>query len=81
LGLADPPDVAVLDIEMPGLDGWHVADRLRAGGVTAVVFLTANTEAPARKKAIERKGVLVGKPFNPVELPDLVRLLARRRTP
>jgi CheY-like chemotaxis protein len=82
LALEHPPDVAILDIEMPGLDGWQVADQLRVNpdcDGAAIVFLTANTEGPVRAKAVERDGLLVGKPFNPVGLPDLVRMIAPRR--
>lgn len=42
------PDVIVLDIIMPGLDGWEVADRLVSHGETAgipIIFLTARTRA------------------------------------
>jgi CheY-like chemotaxis protein len=84
LALADPPDVAIIDIAMPELDGWQVADRLResssCGGVP-VVFITANGGSAARRRAGERGGVLLEKPFDPVRLPELVRAAAMRPRP
>ncbi|MGH2935632.1 MAG: response regulator [Gaiellaceae bacterium] len=74
--LADPPDVAVLDVAMPGLDGWQVAERLRQEERTrsvAVVFLTAMTGPDAERLAKERGGMFVAKPFNPLELAGIVR--------
>jgi DNA-binding LytR/AlgR family response regulator len=43
-GLPAPPDVALLDIEMPGGDGVQLASRLRAQGVRCIVFSTAHAE-------------------------------------
>ncbi|THV29162.1 response regulator transcription factor [Glycomyces paridis] len=41
---ADRPDLVILDVNMPGLDGFAVADRLRASGdQTPIIFLTART--------------------------------------
>jgi CheY-like chemotaxis protein len=85
LALADPPDVAVLDVAMPGLDGWQVADRLRAEESTqsvAVVFLTAMTGPAAERAAKERGAVFVAKPFNPLDLAVVVRRASDgRRSP
>jgi two-component system alkaline phosphatase synthesis response regulator PhoP len=67
---AESPDVVLLDVMMPGLDGWRVAEELlddpRTGSIP-IVFL------------IDLGGIdYVTKPFNPVELAPLVRnLLAR----
>lgn len=85
LAIAEPPDVAVLDVAMPGLDGWEVADRLRGEESTrsiALVFLTAMTGPDAERLAKERGGVFVAKPFNPLELAGVVRRAsAGRRSP
>jgi DNA-binding response OmpR family regulator len=73
---ADVPDVAVLDVMMPGLDGWEVARRLRAASETAelpLVFLTAVSHQDAAVHVAELHGVYVAKPFNPVELPAAIR--------
>ncbi|MGB2953146.1 MAG: response regulator [Gaiellaceae bacterium] len=76
------PDVILLDVMMPGLDGWQVAEELLAGDQTRtipIVFLTARAEVRDRARGLDVGGVdYVTKPFNPVELAPLVRdLLAR----
>ena len=76
------PDVVLLDVLMPGLDGWRVAEELLVDDRTAsipIVFLTARAELRDRARGIDLGGVdYVTKPFNPVELAPLVRnLLAR----
>ena len=78
----DEPDVILLDVMMPGLDGWQVAEELIDGERTnaiPIVFLTARAELRDRARGIDLGGVdYVTKPFNPVELAPLVReLLAR----
>ena len=77
-----PPDVILLDVMMPGLDGWQVAEELVGDERTKdipIVFLTARAELRDRARGIDLGGVdYVTKPFNPVELAPLVRdLLAR----
>jgi len=76
------PDVILLDVMMPGLDGWRVAEELLEDPATSsipIVFLTARAELRDRARGIDLGGVdYVTKPFNPVELAPLVReLLAR----
>src|SRR5262249_22337443 len=76
------PDVILLDVMMPGLDGWQVAERLLEDESTAeipIVFLTARAEFRDRARGLDIGGVdYVTKPFNPLELASLVRdLLAR----
>jgi DNA-binding response OmpR family regulator len=76
------PDVILLDVMMPGLDGWRVAEELLDDPHTAsipIVFLTARAELRDRARGIDLGGIdYVTKPFNPVELAPLVRnLLAR----
>jgi two-component system, OmpR family, alkaline phosphatase synthesis response regulator PhoP len=79
---SEQPDVVLLDVMMPGLDGWRVAEELLDDERTSaipIVFLTARAELRDRARGIDLGGVdYVTKPFNPVELAPLVRgLLAR----
>jgi DNA-binding response OmpR family regulator len=79
---AELPDVILLDVMMPGLDGWRVAEELLDDERTEripIVFLTARAELRDRARGIDLGGVdYVTKPFNPVELAPLVRDLAER---
>ena len=76
------PDVVLLDVMMPGLDGWRVAEELLDDQSTEripIVFLTARAELRDRARGIDLGGVeYVTKPFNPVELAPLVRGLLER---
>ncbi len=76
------PDVILLDVMMPGLDGWRVAEELLDDERTEqipIVFLTARAELRDRARGIDLGGVdYVTKPFNPVELAPLVRDLTSR---
>jgi DNA-binding response OmpR family regulator len=79
---AETPDVILLDVMMPGLDGWRVAEELLDDENTQgipIVFLTARAELRDRARGIDLGGVdYVTKPFNPVELAPLVRSLLAR---
>ena len=78
----DEPDVILLDVMMPGLDGWQVAEELIDGESTStipIVFLTARAEVRDRARGLDLGGIdYVTKPFNPVELAPLVRELIGR---
>lgn len=66
------PDVALLDITMPGGDGFDVArriDMVLPGGPVPKVFITASKEPGLRKRAAEAGAVaFVEKPFTAEEL-------------
>ena len=76
------PDVILLDVMMPGLDGWRVAEELLEDPGTEsipIVFLTARAELRDRARGIDLGGLdYITKPFNPVELASLVRDLLGR---
>jgi DNA-binding response OmpR family regulator len=82
LARAEQPDVILLDVMMPGLDGWEVLHRLLDDEATKeipIVFLTARAELRDRARGLELGGVdYVTKPFNPTELAPLVKELIDR---
>ena len=79
---AETPDVILLDVMMPGLDGWRVAEELLDDESTQnipIVFLTARAELRDRARGIDLGGVdYVTKPFNPLELAPLVEDMLNR---
>ena len=78
-----PPDVIVLDLMLPGIDGLEVCRRLRAAGDdVAVLMLTARTTVPDRVTGLDAGAddYLV-KPFAHEELLARVRTLLRRSRP
>ena len=82
LARAEHPDVVLLDVMMPGLDGWRVAEELLEDDETRgipIIFLTARAEFRDRARGLDIGGLdYVTKPFNPLELAPLVRDLLDR---
>jgi DNA-binding response OmpR family regulator len=82
LARTEHPDVVLLDVMMPGLDGWRVAEELLENDDTRgipIIFLTARAEFRDRARGLDIGGVdYVTKPFNPLELAPLVRDLLDR---
>jgi DNA-binding response OmpR family regulator len=78
----EAPDVILLDVMMPELDGWRVAEQLLDDSATTtipIVFLTARAEFRDRARGLDIGGVdYITKPFNPLELAPLVRDLLGR---
>jgi len=74
--------VILLDVMMPGLDGWNVAAQLLEDASTRgipIIFLTARAEFRDRARGLDIGGVdYVTKPFNPLELAPLVQQLLDR---
>ena len=70
------PDLLLLDVMMPGLDGWEVARRLRAAPETQdlpIIFLTALAGPDDRRRGLEVGGVgYIVKPFDPIQLGEKV---------
>ena len=79
---AAEPDVILLDVIMPGLDGWQVAEQLLEDERTRsipIVFLTARAEFRDRARGLDLGGIdYVTKPFNPLELAPLVEDMLKR---
>jgi DNA-binding response OmpR family regulator len=79
---AERPDVILLDVMMPGMDGWEVAERLVEDDLTShipLIFLTARAELRDRARGIELGGVdYITKPFNPLELASIIAALLER---
>jgi len=73
----DRPDLILLDVMMPGIDGWETCRRLKANERTAgipVIFVTAKDQTDDVVAGFEAGGVdYVAKPFEPVELAARVR--------
>ena len=78
----EQPDVVLLDVMMPGLDGWRVAEELLEDDRTRripIIFLTARAEFRDRARGLDIGGIdYVTKPFNPLELAPLVEGLLDR---
>ncbi len=79
----DPPDLVLLDLMMPGMDGWEVFQQLKANDKTRgipVIVITAKAQAIDRVLGlhIARVDDYLSKPFRPQELVDSVeRVLSR----
>jgi two-component system sensor histidine kinase/response regulator len=71
------PDLVLLDVMMPGIDGWETCRRLKANALTTsipVIFVTAKDQTDDVVTGFEAGGVdYVAKPFEPVELAARVR--------
>jgi two-component system response regulator MprA len=76
------PDLAILDVMMPGIDGLEVTRRLRAEGDLPILMLTAKDGTADRVRGLDSGAddYLV-KPFAYEELLARVRALLRRRAP
>ena len=77
-----PPDLVILDIMLPGLDGFEVCRRLRAAGDVPILMLTAKESIEDRVHGLDAGAddYLV-KPFSFDELLARIRALLRRAQP
>jgi DNA-binding response OmpR family regulator len=74
-----PPDLVVLDLMLPKVDGLEIARRLRAQGDTPIIMLTARREESDRITGLELGADdYVVKPFSPQELVSRVKAVLRR---
>lgn len=75
------PDVVVLDVALPGIDGWEVLQRIRAdprSRALPVVMVTAHDTAEARNQAmVAEADAFIGKPFDVNHLRRVVANLVR----
>src|SRR6266513_3334564 len=73
------PDLVVLDLGLPGLDGLDVARSLRRAGQLPIIMLTARTEESDKLVGLELGADdYLTKPFSPKELVARVRAVLRR---
>ena len=76
---SQPVRVVVLDIGLPGVDGFEVCRRIRAGSKVPIVMLTARDEEPDRVAGLELGADdYVSKPFSPRELSARIKAILRR---
>ncbi|RZI79884.1 MAG: response regulator transcription factor [Rubrivivax sp.] len=73
------PDIVLLDVLLPALDGWQVLSSIRNSGDTPVIMLTAH-DLDIDKLTALRMGAddYVVKPFNPAEVVARIRAVLRR---
>ena len=75
----DRPDLVILDLNLPGMDGLDVARTLRRDGETPIIMLTARTQESDRVAGLELGADdYVAKPFSPREMVARVRAVLRR---
>lgn len=79
------PDVLVLDVMMPGLNGFEVCSRLRSRPETSelpIVLLTARDSAEDRRRGVEcGADAYLTKPFSPLQLMETIRGIDRTAAP
>ncbi len=79
LARSSHPDLVVLDLMLPGTDGWEVCRRLRQASGLPIIMLTARTDEVDRVVGLELGADdYLTKPFSPRELVARVRAVLRR---
>ncbi|MFP2959039.1 response regulator [Myxococcus sp. 1LA] len=78
-GSAEKPDLILLDVMMPGMDGPTTFGKLRAQVATAhtpIIFMTAKIQKQEVARYLELGALgVIGKPFDPMTLPQEIRKL------
>lgn len=79
---AEPPDLVILDVMLPGIDGFEVLQRLRRQHELPVIMLTARGDESERIQGLTSGADdYIPKPFNPVELAARIYNVLRRTAP
>jgi two-component system response regulator ResD len=79
--LLEPPDLMVLDLMLPGIDGLEICRRMRSAAPVPIVMLTARGTEDDRVAGLELGADdYVTKPFSPRELTARVKSVLRRAT-
>ena len=77
----DPPDLVVLDVEMPKLNGFEVCQRIRATSQVPILMLTVRESTLDKVRALDLGADdYLTKPFDHLELLARLRALVRRAT-
>ncbi|MDR7402267.1 MAG: response regulator transcription factor [Armatimonadota bacterium] len=73
------PDLVLLDLMLPGLDGWEITRRIRQQGTTPIIMLTARSAEVDKLVGLELGADdYITKPFSPREVVARVRAVLRR---
>ncbi len=76
---AQPPDVVILDLGLPDIDGLDVCARIRARSDVPIIVLSARGAEPQKVTALDRGADdYITKPFGPEELLARIRAALRR---
>ncbi|MCL4505118.1 MAG: response regulator transcription factor [Chloroflexi bacterium] len=79
MAINEPPALMILDLMLPGLDGWEVCKRVRARSDVPIIMLTARDEDVDKIIGLELGADdYLTKPFNPRELMARVKAILRR---
>ena len=77
---SEDPDLVILDLMLPGVDGWEVCREIRARSSTPLIMLTARGDEVDRVLGLEMGADdYVVKPFSPRELVARVKAVLRRQ--
>ncbi len=79
---ADPPDILILDVMLPGMDGFAVCRKVRETSAVPIIMLTARGEVTDRIVGLEMGADdYLPKPFEPRELVARIQAVLRRGRP
>jgi two-component system response regulator ResD len=81
LHVRERPALVILDVQLPGMDGWEVCARIRREATTPILMLTVRGFESDRVRGLEGGADdYLTKPFSPRELVSRVRAILRRTT-